>query len=56
MQALCATLGVPPLSAYGVTENDFPLIVEKASKSSSMKGNPVKLTAEEMGDILRRAL
>jgi len=56
MQALCATLDVPPLSAHGVTEDDFPLIIEKASRSSSMKGNPIELTAEEMEEILRRAL
>jgi alcohol dehydrogenase class IV len=56
MQALCAALDVPPLSAHGVTEDDFPLIIEKASRSSSMKGNPIKLTAEEMKDSLRRAL
>jgi alcohol dehydrogenase class IV len=56
MQALCAALDVPPLSAHGVTEEDFPLIIEKAAKSSSMKGNPVKLTVEEMEEILKRAL
>jgi alcohol dehydrogenase class IV len=56
MQALCAALDVPPLSAHGVTEGDFPLIIEKAAKSSSMKGNPVKLTVEEMEEILKRAL
>jgi alcohol dehydrogenase class IV len=56
MQALCAALDVPPLSAHGVTEDDFPLIVEKAARSSSMKGNPITLTAEEMEEILRRAL
>ncbi|MBN1813721.1 MAG: iron-containing alcohol dehydrogenase [Anaerolineae bacterium] len=56
MQALGATLGVPPLSAHGVAEEDFALIIEKAAKSSSMKGNPIELTAEEMEEILRRAL
>jgi alcohol dehydrogenase class IV len=55
-QALCAALDVPSLSAHGVTEDDFPRIIEKATQSSSMKGNPIKLTAEEMEEILRRAL
>jgi alcohol dehydrogenase class IV len=49
-------LAVPPLTAHGVTEESFPLIIEKAAKSSSMKGNPIKLTVEEMEEILRRAL
>ncbi|MBN1976065.1 MAG: iron-containing alcohol dehydrogenase [Anaerolineae bacterium] len=56
MQALCAALDVPPLSAYGVKADDFPLIIEKAAKSSSMKGNPITLTAEEMEEILKQAL
>jgi alcohol dehydrogenase class IV len=56
IQALCAALDVPSLSAYGVTEGDFPLLIEKASQASSMKGNPVKLTFEEMEEILKRAL
>ena len=56
IRALCAALDVPPLSAHGVTEDDFPLIIEKAANSSSMKGNPIKLTAEEMEGILERAL
>jgi alcohol dehydrogenase class IV len=56
MQALCAALDIPPLSAHGVTEDDFPAIVEKAARSSSMKGNPIELTREEMEEILRRAL
>jgi len=56
VQALCAALDVPPLSTYGVTAGDFPLIIEKAAKSSSMKGNPIALTAKEMEEILRQAL
>jgi alcohol dehydrogenase class IV len=55
-QALCTALDVPPLSAHGVTEDDFSHIIEKAARSSSMKGNPVKLTTEEMEAILRQAL
>ena len=31
-------------------------LVEKASASSSTKGNPIELTAEEMRDILERAM
>ena len=56
VQALCAALNVPPLSTYGVKAGDFALIIEKAEKSSSMKGNPIELTREEMEEILRRAL
>ena len=56
VQELCAALRVPPLSAYGLTETDFPLLIGKAAASSSMKGNPVVLTPDEMGEILARSL
>ena len=49
-------LPVRLLCDYGITENDIPIIVEKAEKSSSMKGNPVELTRDEMTEILLNAL
>jgi alcohol dehydrogenase class IV len=49
-------LGIPPLRSYGVTEADIPALVEKASQASSMKGNPIALTREEMCEIVTRAL
>jgi alcohol dehydrogenase class IV len=56
VQRLCADLQVPPLSTYGLTEADLPALIEKASRSSSMRGNPIQLTPEEMQEILERAL
>jgi len=53
---LCAMLGLPGLSAYGITAKDLPAIADKAAKASSMKGNPVELTKTELMDILARAL
>jgi alcohol dehydrogenase class IV len=50
------TLHIPPLREYGISEQDIDLLVEKSTHSSSMKGNPVKLTSHEMSEILRRAL
>lgn len=47
---------VPGLSDYGITESDIPLIVEKAKNASSMKGNPVELTDEELTKILFSSL
>lgn len=55
VQELCAVLQVPPLGMYGITPKDFPVLIEKASVASSMKGNPIKLTPEEMREILERA-
>jgi alcohol dehydrogenase class IV len=56
VQALCAALQVPSLAAYGLTRDDFPALIPKASAASSMRGNPVKLTPKEMEEILERAL
>jgi len=56
VQQLCAALDVPPLSAYGMTSADVPALVEKGAAASSMKGNPLSLTPEEMVEILTRAL
>ncbi|HNT33406.1 MAG TPA: iron-containing alcohol dehydrogenase, partial [bacterium] len=56
VEQLCSSLSVQPLSEYGVTEEDIPAIVEKAMKSSSMKGNPILLTEEELQKTLAKAL
>jgi alcohol dehydrogenase class IV len=52
---LCQALAVPPLSDFGLTEEDFPRVVENARQASSMKGNPILLTDEELTEILRKA-
>ncbi len=52
----CGKLRIPPLSAYGVRREDVPGLVENASRASSMKGNPVALTPEELHEILTSAL
>jgi alcohol dehydrogenase class IV len=56
VEELCAALKVPPLGGFGLTEDDLPEAVDKARRASSMKGNPVTLTAEELTAILRKAL
>jgi alcohol dehydrogenase class IV len=56
VSGLCRRLEIPPLRSYGVRDIDIPELVEKAAKTSSMKGNPIVLTAEEMSEIALRAL
>jgi len=56
VQELCVALCVPPLAQYGMTPADVSTVVEKAAKASSMKGNPVTLTTEELTEILTNAL
>jgi alcohol dehydrogenase class IV len=56
VRSTCAALQIPPLSAYGITPADFPDLIKKAAKASSMQGNPVKLTPDELQEILAKAL
>jgi alcohol dehydrogenase class IV len=55
VQALCASLDVTPLAGYGLKKEDFRSVAGKALKSSSMKGNPVALTDEELIIILEES-
>lgn len=56
VQDLCKTLDVPPLATYGIVEEDFADIISKSRQSSSMKGNPIELTDDELRAVLNRAL
>ncbi len=53
---LCRRLEIPGLRAYGVTEAHIPDLIAKAARASSMKGNPIVLTDEELRAIASRAL
>lgn len=53
---LSAALRIPPLSSYGITAGDLPEIVEKSTGSSSMQGNPIRLTPAELQAALAMAL
>lgn len=52
---ICLALKVPPLSEFGLKEQDFPTVVAKSQKSSSMKGNPISLTDDELMAILKKS-
>ena len=56
LAALCRKLRIPPLARYGVDRADIPRVVAQAAKASSMKGNPIPLTEEELAEILGRAI
>ncbi len=54
--ALCRELRAPGLGALGLKEGGIPLIVERAVRASSMRGNPVELTPAELTRILEDSL
>jgi alcohol dehydrogenase class IV len=53
---LCSDLEIPSLRAYHVTAQDLPVLVKNGAGASSMKGNPIALTTEELEEILTKAL
>uniref|UniRef100_A0A0G4GPB0 ABM domain-containing protein n=1 Tax=Chromera velia CCMP2878 TaxID=1169474 RepID=A0A0G4GPB0_9ALVE len=55
LESLAVDLGVPKLSAYGMKKEDHEKVVEMSKGSSSMKGNPVPLSSEELLVILQQA-
>jgi alcohol dehydrogenase class IV len=55
VQELCLALKVPSLARYGLKSRHFEIVISKAKKSSSMKGNPVELTDDELLNIISQA-
>ena len=53
---IVSALRIPKLAAVGVQPDDVPLLVEKAKVASSMRGNPIVLTDEELTTIVRESL
>jgi len=53
---LCGALDIPGLSDFGITEDHFPDLIARSKEASSMKGNPVNLTDEELTEILQKAV
>ena len=56
LEDLCKHLDVASLSHFGVKEEHFEEIIKKSMNASSMKGNPIELTFDELKDILKQAL
>lgn len=55
VHALCAELKIPPLRAWGIPEAELPAVAERAAQASSMKANPLALTAQELVATLTAA-
>jgi alcohol dehydrogenase class IV len=56
VRQLVSNLQIPSLAAYGLNPAHVPDVVEKATQASSMKANPIVLTAEELSETLRAAI
>jgi alcohol dehydrogenase class IV len=56
VRKLAGKMAIPSLSAHGIQEQHLSDLVDKASRASSIKGNPVALTAGELMRVLRNSL
>jgi alcohol dehydrogenase class IV len=56
VREVCRELEIPPLKAYGIGEQDVPILTAEAARASSMKANPVVLTPEELSEVLTRSM
>ncbi len=56
LRQLCADLKIPSLGTYGILPDDVAVLCDKAAQASSMKGNPLVLTPDELREILKCAL
>jgi len=56
VSALCRDLEVPGLAHYGMNAARIPELVAKARVASSMKGNPLPLTDDELAEIAATSL
>jgi alcohol dehydrogenase class IV len=56
LESLTTALSVPGLASYRLEHNEIDAVVAATQKASSMRGNPVQLSDEEVSEILTRSL
>lgn len=53
---LRSELAISRLRAHGMQQEQIPDLIEKATRASSMKANPIVLTRDELTEVAERAL
>jgi alcohol dehydrogenase class IV len=56
LHRLTAQLAIPKLTHWGFKPDKVPLLVASAQRASSMKGNPIHLTDDELTGIITQAM
>jgi alcohol dehydrogenase class IV len=56
LRDLRSALGIPGLAQYGLTEKSIPAVAAQSAAASSMKANPITLSAAELIEILDESL
>jgi alcohol dehydrogenase class IV len=56
LQELTAVLSIPGLASYGLDDAQVDAVVTAAQKASSMRGNPIELSDQEVSEIVTLSL
>jgi alcohol dehydrogenase class IV len=56
VRELVEALLIPKLGHYGIRPHQISEIAQKAARASSMKANPVELTAAELANIMEQSI
>ncbi len=56
LRELIEAMAIPRLASFGVAADDVPRIVDQARRASSMQGNPIALSDQELAEVLRVAI
>jgi len=56
LHGLISSLNVPGLAQFNLNKESIPAIVKQAQQASSMQGNPIALSDEELVAVLKSAL
>jgi alcohol dehydrogenase class IV len=55
LRELTAALSIPGLASYGLDQAEIDAVVAAAQRASSMRGNPIELSDEEVSEIVARS-
>jgi alcohol dehydrogenase class IV len=55
LQELTTALSISGLASYGLDQTTIDAVVTAAQKASSMRGNPIDLSDEEVREIVTRS-
>jgi alcohol dehydrogenase class IV len=56
LQELTAALSIPGLGSFGLDQAEIDAVAAAAQRASSMRGNPIELSDEEVGEIVTGSL
>jgi alcohol dehydrogenase class IV len=56
LEELTSALSIPGLASYGLDQDKITAVVAAAQKASSMRGNPIELSDEEVSEIVTGSL